>query len=312
MAGDKHDATYYFKCMIGGALACGLTHAAITPMDLVKCRRQVNPKLYTSLGHGFKTIAATEGTAGLLTGFGPTLIGYSAQGLGKFGFYELFKDIYAKIVGQENAAKYKAIGWSISSASAEVIADTFLCPMETVKVRMQTTMPAPSFGQAYSDIASKGELFRVIGPLWARQIPYTVVKFVFFEKAVEFFYRNVFTKPKSSYSKSTQLGITFLSGYTAGILCAIVSHPADTMVSKLNSHPDAKTKGTGYAVKAIYNEIGFAGLWRGLVTRIIMIGTLTGLQWWIYDTFKTAVGLQTSGGASPAPVQAPADPAKKH
>lgn len=52
-----------------------------------------------------------------------------------------------------------------------------------------------------------------------------------FEKTVKFFYRNVFTKGKENYSKSTQLGITFMSGYWAGIFCAIVSHPADTMVS---------------------------------------------------------------------------------
>ena len=50
------------------------------------------------------------------------------------------------------------------------------------------------------------------------------------------------------------------------------------------------------SIKKIYGEIGLAGLWRGLSTRIIMIGTLTGLQWWIYDSFKTAVGLQTTGG----------------
>lgn len=29
--------------------------------------------------------------------------------------------------------------------------------------------------------------------------------------------------------------MTFASGYLAGIFCAIVSHPADTIVSKLNS-----------------------------------------------------------------------------
>lgn len=45
------------------------------------------------------------------------------------------------------------------------------------------------------------------------------------------------------------------------------------------------------------------GLWRGLFTRIFMIGTLTGLQWWIYDSFKVAMGLQSSGGqAVAAPV----------
>ncbi len=38
---DKHDFSYYIKCMIGGALACGLTHTAICPLDIVKCRMQV-------------------------------------------------------------------------------------------------------------------------------------------------------------------------------------------------------------------------------------------------------------------------------
>jgi len=30
---------------------------------------------------------------------------------------------------------------------------------------------------------------------------------------------------------------------------------------------------------------------RGLTLRIIMIGTLTGLQWGIYDAYKVSVGL---------------------
>jgi len=29
-----------------------------------------------------------------------------------------------------------------------------------------------------------------------------------------------------------------------------------------------------------------------------MIGTLTGLQWWIYDSFKVAMGLATTGGGA--------------
>lgn len=47
----------------------------------------------------------------------------------------------------------------------------------------------------------------------------------------------------------------------------------------------------------ILSELGPMGVWGGLGTRIIMIGTLTGLQWWIYDSFKTAFGLGTSGPA---------------
>ena len=116
-----------------------------------------------------------------------------------------------------------------------------------------------------------------------------MVKFAAFENTVNFFYRNIFTKPKDSYSKATQLSITFVSGYWAGIFCAIVSQPADTIVSKLNKDP---SKTAGQYIK----ELGFSGLYRGLAARIIMVGTLTGLQWWIYDTFKVATGLQSSGG----------------
>lgn len=45
---------YYLLCALGGAMSCGLTHTAITPLDLVKCRIQVDPKKYKNLGHGLK------------------------------------------------------------------------------------------------------------------------------------------------------------------------------------------------------------------------------------------------------------------
>ena len=33
---------FYAASAVGGALACGVTHALVTPLDLVKCRRQVS------------------------------------------------------------------------------------------------------------------------------------------------------------------------------------------------------------------------------------------------------------------------------
>lgn len=138
--------------------------------------------------------------------------------------------------------------------------------------------------------------YKGLSPLWFRQIPYTMVKFACFERTVRYVYGNWLTKDPSEYSKATKLTVTFLSGYWAGIFCAVVSHPADTIVSKLNS---SKSEGSTFAkIGEIMGELGFMGVWRGLATRIIMIGTLTGLQWWIYDTFKTLTGLQTTGAVS--------------
>ena len=36
-----HTNEYYFKCMLGGVLSCGLTHTLVVPLDVVKCNMQV-------------------------------------------------------------------------------------------------------------------------------------------------------------------------------------------------------------------------------------------------------------------------------
>jgi solute carrier family 25 phosphate transporter 3 len=55
------------------------------------------------------------------------------------------------------------------------------------------------------------------------------------------------------------------------------------MVSKLNAV--GKEGSAKPSVGSIYKEIGFGGLWAGLGTRIVMIGTLTALQWYILFFF---------------------------
>jgi solute carrier family 25 phosphate transporter 3 len=261
----------------------------VTPLDLVKTRRQVDSKLYTSNFQAWGKIFRGEGFRGLFTGWSPTLLGYSAQGAFKYGWYEYFKKTYSDLAGPENAVKYKTGIYLAGSASAEFIADIALCPFEAVKVRMQGGMPNPYTGTMNginSIIAKEGVsgLYKGIIPLWSRQIPYTMVKFATFETIVEMIYDRL-PGQKSDYSKTAQTGVAFTGGYLAGIFCAIVSHPADVMVSKLNS-ARKPGEGAGAAVARIYKDIGFSGLWNGLPVRIVMIGTLTGLQWMIYVSLR--------------------------
>ena len=77
---ELYSAKYYAACTLGGIVACGLTHAAVTPLDLVKCRRQVDPNMYKGNLEGFSKIYRAEGLRGNFTGWGPTLVGYSFQG----------------------------------------------------------------------------------------------------------------------------------------------------------------------------------------------------------------------------------------
>jgi solute carrier family 25 phosphate transporter 3 len=298
---ELYSTQYYTTCAIGGAAACGLTHALVTPLDLVKCRRQVDPTLYRGIMHGWQVIGKAEGIRGLYTGWLPTLIGYSMQGACKYGFYEVFKKKFADAMGEEAAFKYRTSLYLAASASAEVIADVALCPMEALKVRMQTTIGKPfskgaldGFNKILANEGASG-FYKGLTPLWLRQIPYTMMKFASFERTVEAIYKYALSRPRHEYSGTQQLGVTFVSGYIAGVFCAVVSHPADTLVSKLNNVAKAEGESTGALSMRILRDLGFRGVWRGLTARIYMIGTLTALQWFIYDSYKVYTGLPTTG-----------------
>ena len=72
-------------------------------------RFQVNPEKYKGIVSGFRTTIAEEGARALVKGWAPTAIGYSLQGLGKFGFYELFKNVYADAIGEVRVTLYRSL-----------------------------------------------------------------------------------------------------------------------------------------------------------------------------------------------------------
>merc|ERR1712038_502359 len=143
-----------------------------------------------------------------------------------------------------------------ASASAEFFADIALAPMEAVKVRIQTS---PGFASTLREGAPKlmqlegiAGFYKGLPPLWMRQIPYTMMKFACFERTVETLYKYVVPKPRAECTKGEQLVVTFAAGYIAGVFCAIVSHPADTIVSYMN-------KAKGSTVGSAAKDLGFAG-----------------------------------------------------
>jgi solute carrier family 25 (mitochondrial phosphate transporter), member 3 len=81
-SGDtKYDLMYYLKSALAGGICCSITHGALCPVDVVKTRIQLDPvKFNRGLIGGFSQVIAEEGAGGLLTGLGPTVVGYFIQG----------------------------------------------------------------------------------------------------------------------------------------------------------------------------------------------------------------------------------------
>lgn len=243
---------------------------------------------------GFRTIIAEEGAMALTTGLGATAMGYFIQGWFKFGGVEFFKVNICKTLGEEKAWDNKTSIYLASAAGAEFIADIFLCPLEAVRIR---SVSDPGFANGLADGFAKmakqdgiGGFYAGFLPILAKQIPYTCAKFVVQGSVADSIYASMGKGP-GELSSGTNIGISLFSGVIAGVASAIISHPADTLLSKVNKKGAGGTGSMMTRLSNIAGEIGFYKLATvGLGPRCVMIGTLTAGQFGIFDTVMNALG----------------------
>jgi len=299
---DKHDTgigvfppMYFIKAALAGGICCSATHGGVVPIDVIKTRIQLDSVKYsTGLAGTFRIIVAEEGASALLTGLGATAVGYFVQGWFKFGGVEFFKIKLASRMGERKAWENRTWIYLASAAMAEFIADLFLCPLEAVRIRSVSDSTFPKgLGAGLSRmLATDGPLgfYAGLGPILFKQIPYTMAKFAVQGLTAESIYKSLGTSPKES-TKGKNVTISLLSGVVAGVVAAVVSHPADTLLSKINKSGAGGSGGTVSRLFNIAREMGFVRLClTGLPTRCVMIGTLTAGQFAIFDTVMNAVG----------------------
>ncbi|CCH60856.1 hypothetical protein TBLA_0D03560 [Henningerozyma blattae CBS 6284] len=283
----------YSKFALAGAIGCGSTHSSLVPIDVVKTRIQLEPTVYNGgMVQSFKKIIGEEGPRALLTGFGPTLLGYSIQGSFKFGGYEVFKKLFIDTLGYDTAVRYKNSVYMGSAAAAEFLADIALCPLEATRIRL---VSQPGFANGlvggFSRILREegiGSFYSGFTPILFKQIPYNIAKFLVYERASELYYRII--GAKDTLSSGANTAINLLSGLTAGLAAAIVSQPADTLLSKVNKTKKAPGQSTVGLLAQLAKQLGFVGSFAGLPTRLVMVGTLTSLQFGIYGSLKKSLG----------------------
>ena len=99
-----------------------------------------------------------------------------------------------------------------------------------------------------------------------------MAKFVVYEKVSEAIYKQV---DKSQTSAGMQTVYNLGAGLMAGFAAALVSQPADTMLSKINKTQGLPGEGTTSRLIKIGKELGFRGSYTGIGARLFMVGLLT-------------------------------------
>lgn len=99
----------------------------------------------------------------------------------------------------------------------------------------------------------------------------------FFKKNSEAFVNSI-GKPKDQIAPSTMTAVNLGSGIVAGTVAAIVSQPADTLLSKINKQKGAAGESLSSRLISMAGQLGVKGLFLGLGPRVVMVATLTAGQ----------------------------------
>jgi len=135
-----------------------------------------------------------------------------------------------------------------------------------------------------------GAFYSGFVPILCKQIPYTMTKFAVQGKAAESIYKATGSSTANP-PVIGNLGVSLSSGVIAGVAAAIISHPADTLLSKINKGGAGGNGGMFSRMANIVAETGvFTLCTQGLGARCVMIGTLTAGQFGIFDIVMGAVG----------------------
>ncbi|KAG2221955.1 hypothetical protein INT45_010479 [Circinella minor] len=309
VAADKPAPTgvdLYSRFAFAGAVCCAVTHGAMTPVDVVKTRMQLDPERYNQgMIASFRKVVAQEGAGALLTGVGPTFAGYFLQGAFKFGGYEFWKKTFIDQIGVEKASENRTAIYLGAAAIAEFFADVALCPLEATRIRLVSqpdfaTGLVSGFSRLLREEGVMRGFYSGFGPILFKQVPYTMAKFVVYERAAEQILRSIKT-PKDQLSPSTMTLVNLSSGIIAGTAAAIISQPADTLLSKINKQKGGEGQSVTSRLISMAGQLGTKGLFVGLGPRIVMVASLTAGQFAIYGDIKRVLG--ATGGVEIAKVE---------
>jgi solute carrier family 25 (mitochondrial phosphate transporter), member 3 len=234
-----------------------------------------------------------------------------------------------------------------ASGIAETVATLLLCPFEVAKIVIMTKkysdLPSAAGGgklvYAMQRIVQEGgltALYRGLPMIMLRQVPYSCVKLASYdlisEQAMKVYMMMVMrSSSRGGYAqgvdRSRSRGLSppalltadepeeggkpvlvqMVSGMSAGVLAAVLSQPADVILSKLCSGSSGSS-GLATAggivceqvrspadVMRVARNLGVQGAFAGLKQRSVMVGGMTAAQFIIYENVKTRLEAQHFG-----------------
>jgi len=179
-------------------------------------------------------------------------------------------DFFKKSWGSSTPSVYKSQPhvWLAAAASAELISNFVICPLETVRIRILYSKTSSQWKTLIKGMYKHDGItgfFQGLPAICKKQVPLSMVKFGIFEKTSESLYKYW---DKKSMTKLDQLGISLGSSLVTGGTATLCVQLAASLQNRFGK----------------YKTYGSFGI------RCMMIGGVTAGQFFIYDCTKVLWG----------------------
>jgi solute carrier family 25 phosphate transporter 3 len=305
--------TVLFLAYAGG-VANAVTYSLVHPLEVVKIRMQATGRDLPTTLRAIRADAAGWSTLSL--GVGATGLGYFLYGFVIFPLFELGKLYVTTVLGEATVAAYRLPVVLAVSIFCTLIGSVFLVPFESVKIKMVAnpaafSRPLPLNGPESLDhgfgaaphrprMLTLAEAFDRIrtteswGSLWAsypllclRNITCNIGRFLVFD-----LYDDVLLllAPDALVYVSgvarLPLPLLLLKGAVTGVSSAVLSTPADSVLTKVTRGPEGRGLSLPRAILAVYEEQGWRGYLRGLAPRVAWSVLVNAVQVCFYQSLK--------------------------
>jgi solute carrier family 25 phosphate transporter 3 len=281
----------YIRFAASGAICCSGVHLALTPIDVVKTKVQMDPVKYSGVGLTFQKVFQDGGPGAFFTGWAPTFLGFFVWGGISYALTEFLRRSFQELAGLE-AGNLEVPIILAASGIASFFGSFIICPFEAIRIR---SVAQPDFGsniiKVYNRMVKEEglySLFSAVPVFLTKEVPFAMAKFTIFDISTAYLYEQF---PTAREDIQLSLLISLAGGTLGGFAAAVLSNPADFTITQMKK---AKSDiGPVEMAQSIIDQGGPASLFTGLPLRMVFYALVVSLQFLVYDGVRFTLGIGT-------------------
>eukprot|EP00756_Hemistasia_phaeocysticola_P052951 Hpha_TRINITY_DN28282_c0_g1::TRINITY_DN28282_c0_g1_i1::g.116781::m.116781 len=289
--------------LAASALAGALGRLPCHPIDTLKARQQAAERLPGAPPARMLAVArqtaAKEGFRGFYRGVGVAVVGSTPATCLYLTSYNLCKDALAPVFGE-----WRFLGDFTSGFVAEAVSCCLWVPIDVVKERLQVQTPEVK-GRYTGSLDGLRTVSRMEGlrGLYKGYFstlgsfgPYSAFYFLFYEQLKAAALQHI-----GGGQKELPFGWGLTCGAAASGLAAAITNPLDMVKLRLqvqrtrsaageeSGQFSYRYRGMVHGLRAVVQEEGVAGLWKGVAARVLFAGPNAAITMALFEQIRSAL-----------------------